>query len=440
MEDVSPKLLKMVRDSFQASFDRDSKIKSIYEKIEAGTATYLEANDFAVRAGEHLAKAYKQISAADLPDGKMYYNIANSIIPPTMTNNYDLVSEIATQIQQNLNEEAGIGLKALTPELNQDRIDGIVNRISSVDDFDAIKWILDSPIVDFSQSIIDDSIRRNAEFHGEAGMTPKIVRKNAFFGCCKWCSKLQGTYVYPDVPQDVYRRHQNCRCTVDYHPGNGKKQNVHNKGWKKEVLKDYETEQNYKPVIRGETSEFSNKGNRFMADRIEGYEEVFVEQNTNIKKRALHNIVQNINNAIKEYKVVGEKPRIVILDKNMMMSAYGKYDMVTNTIYAIPELGDKKALLDLLDMEKDVKYRSVEYHECWHYKQAMDYGKQITEEGKEEYFEWLNKKSKKNIDSLGITEYNCGEISDYALQMYRFKRYDEVEAEYMTKIILQVEI
>lgn len=233
MEDVSPKLLKMVRDSFQVSLDRDSKIKSIYEKIEAGTATYLEANDFAVRAGEHLAKAYKQISAADLPDGKMYYNIANSIIPPTMTNNYDLVSEIATQIQQNLNEEEGIGLKALTPELNQDRIDGIVNRISSEDDFDAIKWILDSPIVDFSQSIIDDSIRRNAEFHGEAGMTPKIVRKNAFFGCCKWCSKLQGTYVYPDVPQDVYRRHQNCRCTVDYHPGNGKVQNVHTKGWKK---------------------------------------------------------------------------------------------------------------------------------------------------------------------------------------------------------------
>ena len=277
MEDVSPKLLKMVRDSFQASFDSDSKIKSIYEKIKAGTATYLEANDFAVKAGEHLAKAYKQISAADLPDGKMYYNIANSIIPPTMTNNYDLVSEVATQIQQNLNEEAGIGLKALTPELNQDRIDGIVNRISSEDDFDAIKWILDSPIVDFSQSIIDDSIRRNAEFHGEAGMTPKIVRKNAFFGCCKWCSRLQGTYVYPDVPQDVYRRHENCRCKVDYHPGDGKKQNVHSKEWardgkqleerlnqKNRGKKVFITEQAVDKVQLIEIPELSDEVNRYI--------------------------------------------------------------------------------------------------------------------------------------------------------------------------------
>lgn len=238
MEDVSPKLLKQVQDSFQASFDNDKRLKKIYEKIEAGTATYSEANDFAVYAGEHLAKAYKQITSADLPDGRMYYNIANSIIPPTMTNNYDLVSQVATQIQQNLNEEAGIGLKAITPELNEDRIDGIVNRISSEANFDDISWILDSPIVDFSQSIVDDSIRENAEFHGEAGMTPKIIRKNAYFGCCDWCSKLEGTYIYPDVPQDVYRRHDNCRCKVDYHPGNGKKQNVHSREWRKESLEE----------------------------------------------------------------------------------------------------------------------------------------------------------------------------------------------------------
>lgn len=30
---------------------------------------------------------------------------------------------------------------------------------------------------------------------------------------------------------DVYRRHQRCRCTVDYYPGDGKVQNVHTKEW-----------------------------------------------------------------------------------------------------------------------------------------------------------------------------------------------------------------
>lgn len=39
--------------------------------------------------------------------------------------------------------------------------------------------------------------------------------------------------VYPDVPPDVYRRHERCRCTVLYDPADGKRkrQNVHTKKW-----------------------------------------------------------------------------------------------------------------------------------------------------------------------------------------------------------------
>ena len=38
------------------------------------------------------------------------------------------------------------------------------------------------------------------------------------------------------------------------------------------------------------------------------------------------------------------------------------------------------------------------------------------------------------IDSLGITQYNVGEVSEYAEKKYLRDRYDEVEAEYMTRI------
>ena len=89
---------------------------------------------------------------------------------------------------------------------------------------------MDEPVKNFSQSIVDDAIRTNAEFHSKAGMSPKIIRKLAG-GCCNWCRTVAGTYTYPDVPKDVYRRHQRCRCTVDYHPGSGKVQNVHTKRW-----------------------------------------------------------------------------------------------------------------------------------------------------------------------------------------------------------------
>ena len=38
-------------------------------------------------------------------------------------------------------------------------------------------------------------------------------------------SSLEGEYEYPDVPKDVYRRHENCDCTVEYISA-GKRQDV----------------------------------------------------------------------------------------------------------------------------------------------------------------------------------------------------------------------
>ncbi len=62
------------------------------------------------------------------------------------------------------------------------------------------------------------------------GLSPKIIRKSNG-GCCDWCNKLVGTYDYSAAPGDVYRRHENCNCTVDYDPGSGKTQNVWTKAW-----------------------------------------------------------------------------------------------------------------------------------------------------------------------------------------------------------------
>lgn len=233
MEDITPDLLKKIQTDFASEFSESKIISGLYEKVRDGTATYAEANDFAIETGKILANAYDNNLSSDvLPDGRMYYNIAQRIINPTMENNYRIISEVTDKVQQSLNEAANIGIKPITPELNKNRIEGIINRVSNEEYFDDIAWILDEPIINFSQSIVDDSIRTNAEFHADAGMRPVIVRKLAG-GCCEWCATLAGTYTYPDdVPHDVYRRHQRCRCTVDYNPRRGKVQNVHSKAWR----------------------------------------------------------------------------------------------------------------------------------------------------------------------------------------------------------------
>lgn len=229
--DVLPGILQEVQERFERDFGKSEIVRNAFATLKAKKATYKTANEFAIEIGEILSKVLgASLSADKLPDGKMYYNIAQRLLTDVLGRNYELVSGYASDVQKNLNSEAKIGLTAQVPELNQDRIDGLVNRLASEESFDDVKWLLDDPIVNFSQSIVDDSIRKNVEFHHKVGLSPKIVRRVVGHPC-KWCKSLEGSYNYPEVPKNIYRRHGNCQCTVDYHPGNGKKQNVHTKSW-----------------------------------------------------------------------------------------------------------------------------------------------------------------------------------------------------------------
>lgn len=224
MEDITPGLLQKIQKDFQSEFDKSKTISELYKKVRDGTVTYSEANKFSIKVGEILSGAFKNnISSDILPNGRMYYNIAKGILEPTLTRNHELITDVTSRIQTALNKSANIGIKAITPEINQSRIDGLIDKVSDAEVYDDVAWVLDEPIVNFSQSIVDDTVKANAEFQHKSGLSPQIVRTSSG-KCCEWCSRLVGTYEYGDVRDtgnDVFRRHSNCRCEVTFH--NGKK-------------------------------------------------------------------------------------------------------------------------------------------------------------------------------------------------------------------------
>ena len=221
-----------MQTSFSGNFRKNKNIQQLYRKIRKGGATFRDAQRFAEEAGKELSAAYdKAISSAVLPDGKMYYNIANRVIRPTLAQNFALAAKVAGMVQESLNQKAGLGMKALVPEVERDRIDGFINRISSEDNFDDVKWILGAPVETFTVNAVDQTIEDNAAFQAKAGVGAKVVR-TCVSKCCDWCESLAGTYYYPDVPKEVYQRHNNCHCIVEYYPGDGRVQNVHSKRWR----------------------------------------------------------------------------------------------------------------------------------------------------------------------------------------------------------------
>ncbi len=223
MIDIAPELLAKLRRSFSEKLNKNKKIDKILSTIREGEPTYSEVNDLSIQVGDILAEVFQENLSQDiLPDGRMYYNIAKRTIEPMMINNYDIVTDNATIVQEILNKNAGMGIKAQVPPVNQSRIDGIINRLDEEELFDNIKWILDEPIKNFTQAIVDDAIEKNTEFHKGLGLVPSVTRI-VQGDCCEWCREVAGTYKAPNIPDDVYRRHRYCRCTVEYDPGDGKK-------------------------------------------------------------------------------------------------------------------------------------------------------------------------------------------------------------------------
>ena len=237
MEDIAPQLLETLRTRFSEKISVNPKIRALEKKIEAGLATYVDAEDYSYLIGKALSDVFMDnLSSAVLPDGRMYFNIAQRVLQPLLEEDYDIVTKAATTVQTFLNQKANIGIKAQTAPINEDRIYGIVNKVAEAETFDDVKWVLDAPVVNYSMNVVDEILRSNVEFQGRSGLNPKVIRK-AERKCCAWCSALVGIYDYP-VDRTVYQRHERCRCTVDYDPGDGRRQNVYTKRWTEVTTSD----------------------------------------------------------------------------------------------------------------------------------------------------------------------------------------------------------
>ncbi|KRL71708.1 hypothetical protein [Ligilactobacillus saerimneri] len=240
MTDIVPELLEAIKKDFEKQRVDSKKIQALLKLLEDGQATYKDAHAYAVEVGEILSKVLNvHITAETLPDGKMYFNIADRVLNETLKNNYSLVSDYTEGVQARLNRQVGLKLRAQRPDFDQDRVKGFVNKLSSADDFTDVQWVLGDPMVNFTQSVVDEAIKKNAKFHSDAGMKA-VIKRQVKGKACDWCRGLEGTYDYPKgTPNEVFHRHENCRCVTEYYPEKKKaRQDVWSKQWRKTSIHD----------------------------------------------------------------------------------------------------------------------------------------------------------------------------------------------------------
>lgn len=228
-QDVVPGLNEAINTSFESNMMKDRTIAQISRKIRDGTATLEDGHMYAARAGENMSKALlTNLTAENLPDGTLYYNIAKRTVVPALETNYELTNEVAEQIQAIVDKKTKIGIKGVKADFPEERIQGLVDMMTAdgITLEDALKW-LEEPIVNNSEAFFDDYVDENARFRSEVGLKSYLIR-TAKAKCCDWCAALEGTYEYGSEPPDIYRRHEYCRCSVTF-KSEKKSQNVHTK-------------------------------------------------------------------------------------------------------------------------------------------------------------------------------------------------------------------
>ena len=233
MMDIAPQLLKEIQEAFNLQYVYDEDLMKLLSDIENGKAAdFRDAQKYADIIGDMLGKAYENtLSKAELPNDRLFENICDKVIKPTLENNVNLTNEVSGKIQQNINDIENIGLRVQYPEIDSEDLERIIHEAANSRPFDksALNRLVQNEKT-FTTHSVDRFVEKNASFQFKSGMSAKIIRKTDG-KCCEWCQNLAGVYNYPDVPKDVYKRHNNCGCTIEYYPGKGKRlQDVHNKG------------------------------------------------------------------------------------------------------------------------------------------------------------------------------------------------------------------
>lgn len=234
--DIAPELWEKINREFERRYAAaklyGNPIGDTLAKLEDKTAGFRDADLYAVEVGNIWSEVLKEnLQLQDLPDQKLYWNIAERTIGPALQQEYGLVAGVVAEIQDEMNQAAGINIKALTPDGDQWAMKQIMNRAADADTQEKLNAALEQPVIGYSQKAADDTKVANASFLDKAGMEVKVTRIYDHIGVhnraddCEWCLERCGT----DVPYEkayakgMFQRHNGCRCIIEYTNKKGEK-------------------------------------------------------------------------------------------------------------------------------------------------------------------------------------------------------------------------
>lgn len=192
-------------------------LRSLMKRIQSGRATFKDTAEYSRICSEILGKCLSE-NVLSLTDRE-------AIAADMLRDSYSETNAVLGQVQRSIDKKNGLNIRPQTAVFPLERVQQFAHSLidPTVPD-ETIQRRAGSGAANISMSFHDDYMEENAKFRSKAGLLCYIDRETDG-NCCKWCTAMAGRYVYGEEPHDVYRRHDNCGCTVVYENGR-QRQNV----------------------------------------------------------------------------------------------------------------------------------------------------------------------------------------------------------------------
>ena len=229
---------------FQAILDElnrraalDPQLRQIMKKIEKGKANFTDTALLSQRMGNLLGELFGA-EVLDIPE-----DAREAVCEGLLQEQYDSINETLADVQEALDGSLGLHLTPQKAPFPLERVQQLAHSLlDPIVKPETLRRRADKPVATVAKSFHDDYIKTNAKLRSRLGFKCYLNRVAAA-GCCKWCTDIAGRYVYGDHPDDIFRRHDNCDCTVTFENGRERQDVWSKRTWQEspaEVLRDAE--------------------------------------------------------------------------------------------------------------------------------------------------------------------------------------------------------
>ena len=198
----------------RAELDRrlslDPELRRLSGRIRDGKADFSDTAAYSEIVSHHIGIIMQEnVGTITNPLGKQY------VCEALLKDHYEAINDVLGEVQVSLDEKLNIHLNPVKPKFPAERVTQVAHALEDPTvPQKVIKRRAKAPVTNVAMSYHDDYIKENAKIRAKLGMKPTITRYGS--GCCKWCSEVAGKYRFGEQPKDVFRRHDNCNCTIIY--------------------------------------------------------------------------------------------------------------------------------------------------------------------------------------------------------------------------------